>query len=90
MAKIYVFKCPICGMSKRVKDTKDAFEPEGTEDFLRVQEIGGKVPGEREGRGKAKGRVETLESHPLEGIPEEYPEIEEKLKSRLEEVLESL
>jgi len=91
--KIYLIRCPVCGMVKRHKEGEDYFDPDNP-DFLRVQEIGGKVVGTSKGKGggkgSSKGRAETLESHPLDDLPDEYSPVKESLKSRLKGVLEEL
>jgi len=89
VAKVVVVKCPLCGMSKRQKESGEAFTFDESEldDFIRVQEVGGsETTGRGIGRGKAKGKVETLESYSIDDVPDEYEHILEKLRNRLNEL----
>lgn len=83
MGKVLAVRCPVCGMVKNIKEGDDPFDPDPNNEFIAVQEVGGKQKtGRGVGRGGAKGKVETKDTHDFGNLPRKYNPLASSLENR--------
>lgn len=65
-------RCPACGMVvyPHSFDTKHKIQ-------IFIQKVGGKIPGEEKGRGKAKGLIKFID------VTKSHPEIVEEIRNKV-------
>jgi hypothetical protein len=77
MGRKVSLKCPLCGM---VSDLEHIERQGNQYPTISIKEYGGKVKGEKTGRGKAKGRIEYKIVEDKENLKEVYEFLAKRIK----------
>lgn len=87
MSKVLAISCPVCGFRRSYKINDVPFRPKVVSPILKINEVGGKIKtGRGVGRGKAKGRIEVVDTFDINKIPSKYQYIRKGLENRVKKV----